>query len=118
MSSILNDVKHKIGPSEDFAYFDRDIIDAINLAFSTLTQLGVGPTEGFKIENASTEWDAFVSDTVMLGLVQSYVYIKVRIIFDPPNSSFVLSSLNEQAKELEYRLNVESNYKEASTDGN
>lgn len=112
MSSILNDVKHKIGPSEAYDYFDRDIIDAINTAFGILTQLGVGPSEGFKIEDSSTEWSDFVTDTVIADLVSTYVYIKVRLVFDPPNSSFVLSSLKEQAQELEQRINMEINYKE------
>lgn len=117
MSSILNDVKHKIGPSEDYDYFDRDIIDAINMSFGILTQIGVGPAEGFSIEDASVEWDNYVSDKVTQDLVKTYVYLYVRKIFDPPNSSTVQSSIDLQLQELTWRLNVEANYKEVSQNG-
>lgn len=112
MTSILKDVKHKVGPSEDYDYFDRDILDAINSAFGTLTQLGVGPKEGFSIEDDTTTWDAYTTNVTELNLVRDYVYKRVRVIFDPPSSSFVLSSMNDQIKELEWRLNVQVDPKE------
>ena len=108
MSSILNDVKHKIGPSEDYDYYDRDIIDAINMAFGILTQLGVGPDSGFNINDASTQWEDYVTETTVLNMVQSYIYLKVRVLFDPPTNSAVLTNMGEQIKELEWRLNVET----------
>jgi hypothetical protein len=108
MSSILTDVKHKVGPSGDYTYYDRDIIDAINTAFGILTQIGVGPDEGFRIEDDTTEWTDFVTDTTTLNLVQSYIYIKVRLLFDPPTSSTFASALKEEATELEWRLNVQN----------
>lgn len=108
MSSILTDVKHKIGPSGDYTYYDRDIIDGINNAFGTLTQIGVGPDEGFSIEDDTTQWEDFVTDTTTLNLVKTYIYLKVRVVFDPPSSSFVLSSMNDQMRELEWRLNVQN----------
>lgn len=117
MSSILNDVKHKIGPSEEFDYYDRDIIDAINAAFSVLTQIGVG-VEGFRIEDDTLEWSSFTTDLILQGFVQTYVYQKVRIVFDPPSSSFVLKSIEDQLKELEWRMLTEVNYKEAVQNGN
>lgn len=107
MSSILNDVKHKIGPSGDYDYYDLDIIDAINTAFGTLSQLGVGPSTGFKIESDAEEWGDFTSNLIILDLVKTYVYQKVRLIFDPPNSSFVISAIQDNLKELEFRMNVE-----------
>lgn len=112
MSSILTDVKHKIGPSEEFSYYDKDIIDAINLAFSTLTQIGVG-VEGFRIEDDTATWDNFTTDPTLLSLVQTYVYEKTRLVFDPPINSFLLSSMEEQLKEMEWRMLTEVNYKEA-----
>ena len=112
MASILLDVKHKIGPSEEYDYFDRDILDAINSAFGTLTQLGVGPKEGFSIEDATTTWDEYTTDVTELNLIRDYIYKKVRVIFDPPSSSFVLNSLQDQIAELEWRLNVQVDPKE------
>lgn len=106
MSSILTDVKHKIGPSGDYEYYDIDIIDAINTAFGTLTQLGVGPENGFKIEDDTTEWETYSTDLVVLDLVKTYIYQKTRLIFDPPNGS-LLSALQESINELEFRLNVQ-----------
>lgn len=115
MSSILNDTKHKIGPSEEYDYYDRDIIDAINACFGILTQLGVGPEEGFLIENAETSWDDYDTDPTIQNLLKTYIYAKVRLIFDPPTSSFVQEALNNQAKELEWRLQHEAYHKEVNS---
>lgn len=112
MSSILRDVKHKIGPSEDYDYFDTDIIDAINSAFGILFQLGVGPEDGFRISDEQDEWEDFDTNITTLNLVKDYIYKKVRLTFDPPSSSFVLTSLESQIKELEWRLNVHVESKE------
>lgn len=112
MSSILQDVKHKIGPSGDYEYYDTDIIDAINAALGTLTQIGVGPDDGMMIKDVTNEWEDFIDDKVTLNLVKTYVYQKVRLIFDPPNSSFVLSAIQEHIKELGWRLNVQNDYGE------
>lgn len=111
MSSILQDVKHKIGPSGDYKYYDKDIIDAINAAFGILSQIGVGPDSGMKINDVTDEWEDFFTDTVTIDLVQTYVYQKVRLIFDPPNSSFVLSAIQEHLKELVWRLSVQNDPK-------
>ena len=104
MDSILLDIKHRIGPSAEFDYYDVDIIDAINTAFSILTQLGAGPEGGFEVMDDSQTWDDFVSDTTVKGLVRTYVYNKVRLIFDPPNSGSVASAMDEQNKEYEQRI--------------
>lgn len=118
MSSILNDIKHKIGPSGDYKYYDKDIIDAINAAFGTLTQIGVGPEEGFSIEDDTIEWESFVQNTTTLNLVKTFIYENVRLVFDPPNSSFVLSAIKEHIQELTWRLNVENDpAKEVSHEG-
>ena len=107
MSSILTDVKHKIGPSEEYDYYDRDIINAINEAFAVLNQLGAGPKEGFAIESADTEWGEYTTDITLLGFVQTYVYKKVQLIFDPPNNSSHQSAIEQQIDEMEWRINMQ-----------
>jgi hypothetical protein len=107
MSSILIDVKHKVGPSADYGYFERDLIDAINAAFAKLNQLGAGPEEGFRIEDENATWESFTTNTVLLGLVQTFVYDTARLIFDPPNSSYVINEINSRIEEYTFRILVE-----------
>lgn len=107
MSSILKDVKHKIGPSGDYDYFDKDIIDAINMTFSKLNQIGCGPNSGFKVESEDQQWEDYTTNRVLLGFIQTYVFDNVRLIFDPPNSSYVLSSIKDRIEELTFRIQVE-----------
>lgn len=79
----------------------------INSAFSTLTQLGIGPTEGYMIENATPTWDAFLNDDPRLNSVKSYIGLRVRVLFDNATlTSFLLEAMDKQIKELEWRLNV------------
>ena len=106
MDSILVSIKKLLGIAADYTHFDPDIIMHINSAFSILTQLGVGPPEGFRIEDDVKTWNDFVSDTIRLDAVKSYVYLKVSLMFDPPTSSAVLSAKERQISELEWRLNV------------
>ena len=106
-SSILTSVKKVCSIAEDVDAFDVDITMHINSVFSTLTQLGVGPEEGFSIEDDTTEWDAFLGDDIRLNNVKSYIYLRVRLLFDPPSTQYLVSSMQEQAKELEWRLNVQ-----------
>ena len=104
--SILKSIKALLGPDADYEEFDQDIIIFINSAISTLTQLGVGPSEGFRITGPNETWTSFIGDAVDLESVKQYIYMKVRIAFDPPTSSFVLSAYQDTCKELEWRLNV------------
>ena len=104
--SILNSVKKILGIASDYDAFDTDIIIHINSVFSTLNQLGLGPDEGFMIEDDSAVWGDFLLDDMRLNSVKTYVYLKVRILFDPPTTGFTLTALQEQIKELEWRLNV------------
>jgi hypothetical protein len=104
--SILTSTKKILGIAEDYTVFDLDIITHINTAFSTLTQLGVGPEEGFMIEDASTEWDDFIVDDLQYNAVKSYVFLKVRQLFDPPTTSYLIAAFEKQIQELEWRLNV------------
>lgn len=105
--SILNSIKKLLGPSADYTQFDPDIIIHINSAFMVLRQLGVGPKEGFSINNSDAVWTDFMSDIDKLGLVKSYIYLKVRLIFDPPTNSTVIKANEDLLKEYEWRLNVE-----------
>lgn len=106
INSILRTVKKMLGlPLNDFGQFDIDLIIHINSAFDTLTQLGVGPVEGFRITGLDETWDDFVTDQ-RLDMIKSYVYMKTRLAFDPPSSSFVIDAFNKQIVEYEWRLNV------------
>lgn len=105
-NSILTSIKKLLGISEEYQEFDTDIIMHINTVFLNLTQLGVGPEEGFSIEDESTEWDEFIKDNVQLKAVKSYMYLKVKLLFDPPLSSSVTQSMERMIAELEWRLNV------------
>jgi hypothetical protein len=104
--SILISTKKILGIAEDYAVFDPDIITHINTAFSTLTQLGVGPAEGFMIEDETAVWTDFVSDDHQYNSVKSYVFLRVRLLFDPPTTSYLITALEKQLQELEWRLNV------------
>ena len=110
MESILTSIKKLLGIAEEYAHFDPDIITHINSAFFTLTQLGVGPSEGFSINDASTTWDEFLSKTngKNLEAVKTYVYLKVKLLFDPPLTSSVTEAIKSQISEYEWRLNVEA----------
>lgn len=104
--SILISTKKILGIAEDYTVFDLDIITHINSVFSTLTQLGVGPITGFMIEDNSEEWDDFITDDIPYNSVKSYVFLKVRQIFDPPTTSYLISAVEKQVTELEWRLNA------------
>lgn len=109
MDSILTSIKKMLGIIEEDESFDIDIIIHINTAFSTLTQLGVGPKEGFAIRDKTTLWTEFVDD-IRLENVRSYIYLKVRQVFDPPTNSAVLDAISRQISELEWRMNVNADH--------
>ena len=106
MISILNTIKKLLGQTEVYDHFDTDIIVHINSAFSSLTQLGVGPQDGFFIKDETDLWTDFIQDDKRLEFVKTYIYLKVKLVFDPPLSSSVLDAMNRQINELEWRLNV------------
>lgn len=108
MDSILTLVKKNLGIEEDCEDFDDEIIMHINSVFTILSQLGVGPKEGFAIQDKISTWSEYISDKQNLNLVKSYMYLRVRIMFDPPQNSFTLTSMENQAKEYEWRLNVQA----------
>lgn len=107
MESILTSVKKMLGLAEDYNHFDPEIIMHINSVFTDLHQLGVGSAEGFSIEDDSSVWTDFIPDTTKLQSVKSYIYMRVRLIFDNATlSASVISAFERQCKELEWRLNV------------
>lgn len=103
--SILKSTKKILGLAYDYVVFDLDVITHINTAFSILNQLGVGPVEGFAIEDDSALWSDFVVPLNQLSMIRTYVYLKVRSIFDPPGTSYLIEAVNTQIKEYEWRLN-------------
>lgn len=106
MDSILTSIKKLLGIAEEYEHFDNDLIMHINSVFSILTQLGVGPEAGFSIRDEVATWTDFLEDSSYLELVKSYVYLKVKLMFDPPLSSTTLSSMERLISEYEWRLNV------------
>lgn len=106
MDSILTSIKKLLGITEEYEHFDPDIIIHINSAFMILNQLGVGPEEGFAIEDKSSTWDEFIPSGSNLEAVKTYVHLKVKLMFDPPLSSTVIEAIKSQINELEWRLNV------------
>ena len=105
-SSILTSTKKILGIAEDYKVLDPDIVLHINSVFSVLEQLGIGPDGGFSIEDATPTWEQYLGNDPRLNAVKTYVYLRVRMLFDPPTTSFLLSSMGEQVRELEWRLNV------------
>lgn len=106
MESILTSIKKLLGIAEEYNHFDADLIMHINSVFMTLTQLGVGPSEGFYIEDDQAYWEDFVPNLSELQAIKSYMHLKVRLLFDPPLNSAVIESYNRSISEFEWRLNV------------
>ena len=105
-SNILNTVKRAIGVLEDYTPFDMQILMHINSCFTILNQLGVGPKQLFIADSSSSWSDFLVGSSDKLELVKTYVFLKVKLLFDPPSNSFVQDSMQQQAQEYEWRLNV------------
>ena len=105
MESILTSIKKLLGITDEYEHFDGDIIIHINTALFTLNQLGVGPSEGFSISDKTAVWNEFV-DTKKIEAVKTYVYLKVKLAFDPPQSSAHIEAIKNQIAEYEWRLNI------------
>lgn len=108
MDSILTSIKKMLGIGEEYDHFDPDIIMHINSVLAILTQLGVGPENGFSITDKSATWNEFISDSPKLVFVKSYMHLKVRLLFDPPLGSAVIDAIQRQISELEWRIQVEA----------
>jgi hypothetical protein len=106
MGSILTSVKKMLGIAEEYEHFDADIVIHINSVLSILTQIGVGPPEGFSVTDKNPVWDDFIPGNPKLALIKSYVHLKVKLLFDPPLSSAVMEAMNRAVSEFEWRIQV------------
>lgn len=106
MESILTSIKKMLGIIEECTDFDTDIIIHINTVFGILSQIGAGPSDGFSISDKTAVWTDFVGDQMNLEFVKTYVYLKVKMIFDPPASSSIEKTYNETIAELESRISI------------
>lgn len=128
-SSILNDVKKMLGLTEDYKHFDQDIIICINAALSTLIQVGLPANKNFNLVDSDQTWGEYINptndrvdDSIMrmalrqlsaenvdrnIGMIKSYVYLKTKLVFDPPQNSFTIESINKTINEYESRINIE-----------
>ena len=107
VDSILTSVKKIIGISEDDSSFDSDIIMAINTVLMAVTQMGIGPATGYSIEDDSSTWDDFLDGNKNLEAVKTYVCLKVRLIFDPPQSSTMIEAIRQNIAECEWRISYD-----------
>ena len=108
MESILITIKKMLGIDEAFIAFDTDVMMNINSALMVLNQLGVGPATGFMITGKDETWSQFLLARTDLEAVKTYIYLKVRLLFDPPANSFLVDAIKNQISELEWRINVQS----------
>ena len=107
MENILDSIKKLLGIDEADLNFDQELIMHINSVFMVLHQLGVGPVGGFKISSNEEAWADFVGTRLDLESIKSYIYLKVRLLFDPPQNSFLVGSIEKQIEEYEWRLQVQ-----------
>jgi len=103
---ILESVKKVLGIAPEYLAFDQDIMMHINSVFSVLHQLGVGPDEPFMIEDETATWTEFLGTERGVNSIKSYVYLRVRLLFDPPATSFVLDAMEKQIEELGWRIST------------
>lgn len=106
--NILNSIKKLLGIPEDYTAFDQDIMMHINSVFMILSELGVGPSNGYSLKDGVEKWGDFISDDKNLEGIKTYIYMKVKTIFDPPLNSAVLASMKELINEFEWRINNEA----------
>lgn len=108
--SILISTKKILGIAKEYTAFDLDIITHINSVFYILSQLGVGPAAGFAIEDEQSKWEDFPGPPEQLNALRTYVFLRVRMLFDPPTTSFLIDAMEKQIAEYEWRLNVSREY--------
>lgn len=106
MESILTSVKKSLGIVEEYTHFDDVIVMHINTVFNTLTQLGVGDPDGFAIEDDMDTWESYIQSSILLNMIKSYMCMKVRLLFDPPQSTVAVQAIERQAEELEWRIYI------------
>ena len=108
--SILTSVKKLLGIAEEYTQFDTDIIIHINTIFMALQQMGIGPNDGFSITGENDLWTDFMEDSILLNSVKTYMYLRVKLLFDPPLTSSTVDSFNKLISELEFRMNSKAEY--------
>jgi hypothetical protein len=108
-SSILKSVKKRLGIPDDYDVYDEDVLMNINSALSTITQLGVGPEVGFEVQDDSATWEQLLGGDFRLNQVRDYVTLKTRLVFDPPPTSFGISSIEKLLEEMAWRIEVAAN---------
>lgn len=108
MDSILISVKKSLGIEQEYTQFDPDIILHTNSALLTLNQIGIGPQTGFMISGEQETWVDLLGERQDLEAVKTFLYLKVRLIFDPPQNSFLVKAMEDQIEEFEWRLNVQA----------
>lgn len=104
-NKILDTICSMLGPADTYAHFADEILIHINSAINILTQLGVGPEEGF-MATKETTWEDYMDEDIQLQMAKQYIYLKVKLMFDPPANSFVQEAMSKEAKELEWRIDV------------
>lgn len=106
--SILLTIKQMLGIPSEYSVFDEELAVYINTVIAALRQLGVGTENGFAITGENESWEDYIGDTLMYENVKAYIYLKVRMMFDPPSSSFVLEAFKNQAAEIEWRIYIQA----------
>jgi hypothetical protein len=104
--SILSTIKKLIGFEDDYTQFDMDLIMHINAAFASLAQIGSNLKEGFFITDKDNLWSEYTTNVTILESVKMYVYLKTKIVFDPPASSMVIETMKQTINELEFRIQI------------
>lgn len=106
LNSILQSTKQVIGIAQSYTVFDENLIMAINTHLAQLTQLGLGPDEGMQVTDETNLWSEFFGNDKVLNMARSYIFLNVKLEFDPPATSFAIGAIEKQIEKLEWRLNV------------
>ena len=116
-NSILGTIKKLIGIDKDYGVFDVDLIVAINSSFMILNQLGIGPEKPFSITDESATWKDFFGDEEIFALAKSYIYLRTKLLFDPPSSGVSHEAVERQISEFEWRMHVQADYNDSKEEG-
>lgn len=114
--SILETIKKLIGISEEYPVFDIDLIVAINSSFMILNQLGIGPDKPYTISDSSAKWSDFFGDEEVFALAKSYIYLRCKLLFDPPSSGVLHEAVERQISEFEWRMHVQADYNDSKVE--